>query len=395
MLDDYLLRKDVKDFINELKNNSIFHSVQAHKETKYDKYINSELALYSFYDALLKYKIIIDDDSMINDFIDQIQKLFRKLNQYDDLVIGTNKLICNFVCRHLGIYDTKSNESKTRIITFIYDRYIKDGYYFHGFSTVYDNNIRDKGFIVDNYPNYYSSLIKVNDIFKKYGVSNIMKKDFNNKNIYLTDDFIMGCHYSVTSPNYFYNLLFNEDVYGKRTKKNSYLVGDYFSSISSLKKYMSNNLFSEKDRTEVLNVVHDVWNYLYRVPKKISVIAVKRRVVDGDVKSKVSDFLNINESLYETVDRLLNPKYGNILFDKMILPSNINIISLDSFYDEKDNKKNLEIKVKSEDNKNNNKKSISMEFLNNYGNASFLILLGSMLITLGVIITIVTILRGL
>lgn len=393
MLDAYLSKKVVQDFIKELKSNSIFSSMTAHKETKYDKYINDELALYSFYNVLLKYKIIVDDEILFADFMDQVQKLFRKLKQYDDLVLGTNKILCNFVARHLKINDIYSQENKEKIVIYIYNKYIRDGYYFHGFSTIFENNIKEKGFVIDNYPNYYSDLNKVNDIFSKYGVSNIMKKDFSQSKVYFTDDFIMGCNYSICSPNYFYNLLFNDEVYGKNINDKSFFEGDYLLSIKYLKRFMSNNLFSEKDKNEVLNVTSDVWNYFHRVPKKISVLVVKRSSIDESNKYNINDFLSKDINLYETIDRILSPKYGSIVFDKALTSRDVEVISLENYYEEK-KLNNKSLKVSFNEKANKNSINVNNEFLNTYGNASFFIILGSLMISLGVIITIVTILGG-
>lgn len=389
MLDKYLNRKEVISFINELENNNIFCSISAYENSNYGKYIGSELALYTFYDALMKYKIIIDDENLFDDFFEQVQKIYRRITTYDDLVLGIKKVICNIVGVKIGIKNFHSLENRNAIIKYIYNKYVVEGYYYHGFSTIYENAITENGFIPDSYENFYSLMKHVDKIFSKYGASNIMKRDFDNGKIYFTDDFIMSCHYSIVSPNYFYNLLFNEEVYGKRIRKDGYLIGDYSTCIKNLKRFMSNNLFSEKDKNYVLKVVNDMWNYLHKVDRKISILVVKRKLIDGDNKTHVNDFLNDKCDLYEIVDRIFSSKYSNVVVNKIINSNNLEVISLNDFYRNKVIKKGS----KSNDIVNFNI-NFNNELLNAYGRASIFIILGSMMITLGVIITIISILRG-
>ena len=390
MLDKYLNRKEIISFIDELENNNIFCSLSAYENSNYGKYIGSELALYTFYDALMKYKIIIDDDNLFDDFFEQVQKIYRRITTYDDLVLGIKKVICNIVGIKIGVKNFHSSESKNAIITYIYNKYILEGYYYHGFSTIYEDTIKENGFIPDSYENFYSLVKKVDKIFSKYGVSNIMGRDFDNGKIYFTDDFIMGCYYSVVSPNYFYNLLCNQEIYGKRIRKDSYLIGDYSTCIKNLKRYMSNNLFSEKDKNFILKLVDDMWSYLHKVDRKISVLVVKRRLLDGDVKTNVDDFLNDDCDLYETIDRIFSSKYSNVSVNKIINSSSLEVISLDDFY----RNKIINKEGKSNSIISNFSFNFNNESLNAYGRASIFIILGSMMITLGVIITIISILRG-
>lgn len=390
MLDKYLNRKEVISFIDELENNNIFCSISAYENSNYGKYIGSELALYTFYDALMKYKIIIDDIELFDDFFEQVQKIYRRITTYDDLVLGITKVICNIVVSKIGVRELHSTESRNAVITYIYNKYIVDGYYYHGFSTIYEDAIRKNGFIADSYENFYSLMKKVDKIFSKYGASNIMKRDFDNGKIYFTDDFIMGCYYSIASPNYFYNLLCNQEIYGKRIRKDSYLIDDYSTCIKTLKRYMSNNLFSEKDKNYVLKVVSDMWNYLHKIDRRISILVVRRKLIDGEVKTSLNDFLNDNCDLYETLDRMFSSKYSNVAVNKIINSNSLEVISLNDFY----RNKVIKSDIKSNGKISNFSINFNNDSLNAYGRASIFIILGSMMITLGVIITIISILRG-
>lgn len=387
MLDEYLNKKEVISFISELENNKMLYSIKIHQESNYGKYIGNELALYIFYDILLKYKILIDDLALFGDFFEQVQKLYKKLNTCDDLVLGINKVICNFVANKLEVRDFKTREGRNTLITYIYNKYIVDGYYYHGFSTVYEDSILRNGFMPDDYHNFYDMIDKISQIFSKYGVSHVLNKEISSGKVYFTDDFVMSCYYSMVSPSYFYNFLFNHEIYGKKIRKDGYLINDYASCIKPLKRFMSNNLFNEKDKNEIVNLVSKIWDYIHKVDKKISILIVKRKLIDDNIKSNVLDFIDKDYDLYETIDRIFSSKYSNVVLDKMINSNDLEIISLDNFY------KCVSVN-KDPISKNVYISNIKGDKLNAYGRASIIIVLGSMMITFGVIITIISILRG-
>ena len=104
MIKKYLKREDVSNLIKEIKRNPRYYE----KEKLEDNIsIGNELSLYILYDALLKFKIVIDDDSLFGDFIVQLDKLYKKIDNYDQIVIGINKLICYMTIKLFNIKGNK------------------------------------------------------------------------------------------------------------------------------------------------------------------------------------------------------------------------------------------------------------------------------------------------
>ena len=442
MLDDYFQKIEVRNFLDELKTNPKIYKKKVFEHSNYGKNIGDELALYIFYDALLKYKIIIDEPSLFHDYFSQVKKLYIKITNCEDLMVGIHRVICNIVGVLLGIKDVDSKDNKEEVIRYIYDKYIIDGYYYHGFSTAYEKSIARDGFTSEIYYNYYSDMNEVNQLFEKYHVYNIMGKDFKNNSTYFTDDFIMGCYYSISSPGYFHNLLFNSEVYGPKVITDGYRIQDYYSSTYFIKKYMNYYSFSEEDKKIVNHAVDEEWSYLKRCSRKVSVMMVKRCYVRHDINIHLADFMTLKESVYSIVDRMLCPKNNQIRFNDVLKAQQITVISLDDFYrgrfaadgvdlselnierEEKEEKFREEARkaalIKDEVRRREEERKLEKERqrmmleqdrkalkkskktvilkrqpLNAFGMASTMILLGSICISLGVIVTIVLILRGL
>ena len=386
MLDELLQREIVLKFIKELKTNDRYFCKKCTMAHVKSIYISNEIALYIFYDALFKYKIIIDDIYLFDEYITQLERIYRKFDDFEDIRYGINKLICKILMIKLDVNQNDSLETREFVINYIYDKYILNGYYFHGFNYSYYEAISKDGFIPEEYENYYSRFIEVNKIFSKYNIYNIISKDFSSKEVFFTDDLVMGCYYSLYTPLFFYEFLTNREHFGKRIRKDAYLKDDYDNLTSHLKRFMNNKMFSDVDKKYVLDLVKDEWDLLHRKEKKIGLVLVKRKYISSK-SVPLSKFLKDDSNLYDVVDRLLSSKYSNIYYDEKLEKDDFNILLFDNYYSISD-------KALEKDNIESDKEKANSEFLNKYGNVSVLILAGSLFITFGVIVTIVSILRG-
>lgn len=386
MLEKLLQNKEVIYFINEIKTNDKYF--RKNHEFSYQKefFASHELALFIFYDALLKYQIIVNDEFLFDEFLEQLERLYRKLDDFENIRIGIHKLICKMVAAKLCVHRINSLESKKEIITYIYDKYITEGYFVHGFSGYYLSDILEHGFVPEQYDNYYPQYEVINHIFEKYGVSKIIPKNFNDDKVSYTDNFVMGCYYSIYAPMFFYDFLANKHFVKKNSKK------DFFeSSVEALKKFMNSASFKESDRKYVLDFVKKQRSISEQVDHDINLLLVKRK----DVLSKevpLQDYLDDEHDIYEIVDRLLSSKYNTISCTRSFSPDEILVVSFDSYYKRKKVERR---EVSSIRNKSHEReRRVEMEFLNVYGNVSILLIVGALFISLGVIITILMILGG-
>ena len=359
MLDDYLKKESVLNVIGEIKNNPKYNGNSV--SFRDSDFSSIEISLYSFYDALFKYKVIVDDDTLFGDFIEQVNKLYKKIDNFNDILLGINKLVGYMVIKHLKIKDINDPRQKKEVLDYIYDKYIVNGYYIHGISSVYESDIKRDGFV----------------------------SEFSLNKVYFTDDFMMGCYYSSVGPYYFYNMLFNR-IYGNKINKDCYLKNDFDSSVNYLKKFMSNNLFSDKDKNLVLNNIKVHFDYLNSVPRKVSLIIVKRNLIN--LQATYSDYKDLDvDDIYEAIDMILSSKNSNVGFSGTIQSNDINIVSLDNCYDNscKNDEDDDEELVQKMDIKKENK-----EFLDKYGSVYIFIIIGSLLVSFGVILSLFFMIRG-
>lgn len=390
MLDEYIKRDDVKEFIKELINNHRYYEKSFNSGSVYSRYILNEMALYTFYDALIKYKIVLDDIYLFDEFLEQMGKIYNKLNNYDDIEIGINKLIGKMVAIKLEIKDVNDSINRKQLISYIFNKYILEGYYIHGFSTIYYDDIKEKGLIPNNYKNYYSSMKEVNKIFNKYGY-NLIDKDFDSNKIYYTDDVIMACFYSICSPGYFHDLLFNHELFGNKVRRNGYLANDLDLSTRFIKKFMNDRSFSDLDKKYVLSIIKNEWDLIHKNKRKVDLLFIPRKRLTDNNKLDINSFLDDDKDVYEVVDRLLTPKNGNVTSEEILSNTEIKLVQLNDYYEIDENTREITLALDEELLKLEKEEEVE-ENLDNYGSASVFIILGSLFITLGVIISIVMIL---
>ena len=378
-MDEILQREDVKTIISEIKNNEKYYKKIS---TDSDMYYADDVSLYIFYEALLKYYIIFNIDDNIGEYIYDIDLLFRKIESIEDMRFGISKLIVKYSNKHLRLEE----ENRDLVLSFVFGNYITNGYLIHGFSSTYKDDVLEKGFRPSNYFNYYDEFIKLNEIFKKYGEDNFIDKDFINKDVFFTHDIIKSCIYSVNSPMYFCNLLTNNNIV--KDKSEDYYKDNYDLCIKNFNKIITDLKFSDEDKKFSLDLINKEWELLHKKEKSISLIMVKRELFDiekVDIDTIIDGDLDVNEA----VDSILNFRYKNVSFNKNIDSNDLKVISFDIINrDIKEEKEEIKEEKKHEEIEN------KIEVNDTYGMISPLLLLGSLLISLGVIISIINVLGG-
>ncbi len=378
-----LEREDVLDFIHEICTNKRYYLKKSQHLDMFCFSISNKLALFIFYDALYKYQILIDDIYLFEEYLSQLKKIYRKIDNFEDIRIGIHQLICKLLSTNLSIDDINNIEGKKKIVSYVYNKYIVEGYFIHGFAPGYYNYLESNPFIPEKYQNYYESFSKLDSIFKKYSGKSVISKDFSSDKVFFTDDFVMGCYHSIYAPMFFYEFLSNELFGGKIRNDLSYIY-DYDKLVGPLKKYMSNNLFTEADRKIVLNIVKRQWIFLQQNGDKITLLlAPRNKILAKEIL--LDEYLKDNHTTYEVVDRILSTKYSSISSNLTLQYPDFQLISLDSYCERILEKEEDTEEVDIHDN---------VDILDKHGNVSILLLVGSLFVSLGVIITIISILRG-
>lgn len=374
MLDEYLRRGDVSSFID----NILFNERYFHKKMNHIANIKSisenVLALFIFYSALFQYKVIVDNIYLFDDFLEQLERLYRKIDNYNDLEVGIHHLIGRMVADNYHIKDVLDRDNCTMLLKYIYDRYIENGYYFHGFSSTYFNDLNKNNFQPEVYYNFYDRFEKINSIFSKVNSNIKIEKDFSKKEVYFTDDFIMGCYYSYFSP------MFYTDFLLKFSKKDFY---QYKECLKKLKTYLDSEFFTKDDKEFIISLIEDEKRLLDDGVNDISIMIVPRKEFNDTILSFDEYLNNDDDNYYDMVDRLLTSKASKIICMDVMEREKYDLYRLPIPQRQGSIMNDSEVLKKEEIKKNN------QMFLDEYGQVSVLLILGSLTILVGVVITII------
>ena len=202
----------------------------------------------------------------------------------------------------------------------------------------------------------------------------------------------MGCYYSVFSPMYFFNFLLNNSYFKVQLDEDISLLDDYSLCTKRLKRFMKINNFCEKDYNYVMDVIDEEWKRITSSNRKIDLVVVKRNYIESN-DYNVDSFNDDAIDVYDIVDRIISNKKNNVLSDK-VLSDNYEVISFD-YFDLSTKSYNNDIVVTDNESKSSpNELKLTFDYSNAYGRASILIILGSLLISFGVISTIFMIFKG-
>ena len=383
MIDNLLDNEMVKRFILDLKTSEKYFVKKFDNFNKYPFDISKEIVLFTFYEALFKYKIIIGDDEYLNEYLIDLDRLFKKIVNYQDINDGINRLICKLVANKLRIADLTTSTARECIITYIFNAYYVNGYLYHGFSTVYEDSLKSHSFMPGVYNNRYSKMNGVNTIFRKYN-DVAFCKDFSNLQVYFTDNFVDACYYSLYSPKYYFKFLLDNDENNKLSKR-FYLDNDFDKCFSEVKKYIDKE-FDDTDKNKVYEVIKEEWDFLNKVDRRVSLMVVKRGLIDKVDLELLDRLLESDDSLYDLTDRILSSKSKAVSCQNLLEKDNYDIFSID-YKDKVMEEKKIEIERLETDEEPKVLEDIS-------GSVTVLMLLGSLFVSLGVIITVIMLLRG-
>ena len=384
MLDSLLEREDVKKILVDICNSARYYAKETSSSMGYQMYSGSSQLLFLFYDALFKYKLIIEEMYYFNDFLEQVDKLIRKIDSFSEIGYGINRIIGRVCAYKLGINDIDTDYAKETVLRYIHDKYIVNGYFIHGYTPHYYSSILENGFSPENYKNLYAKFRNVQNILKEKKHLSLMDKDFDAEAVSFTDSFLMGCYYSVNSPMYFSKLVSKNEFIDDDLSLDAYAMGDYELCLKNLYKVCAKLKLNDTEKYIFLDAFKSEWKLLEKNSSTISLMLITRSSlgVDFDIDKFITEVKD--NSFIEAVCKLLGQR-SNVLVSKYIRKDDITLLNLSSSkkYTKEEKKDSLAVElertfIRSDD---------EFAFSNTYCKVSILLLVGTMCITIGVILT--------
>lgn len=208
--------------------------------------------------------------------------------------------------------------SKDKIVSYMIDRYIYNGYCYHGFNSSFKESILAKGLNGDD--TISTKLRNINNILEKYGIRNAMTYNWSykdNNSIFTTDNFGAAYYYSLLSPVLLSRFVSNGLYSYKEGYDNlAFYIKNYEGVMNNISKIMSEYNINNEDRNIITSTVKDLLEELFQDKDNLSIALINKKSINRDNPINTDD-LNIHDS----VTTILKPRYEidrheNIVIDK-------------------------------------------------------------------------------
>ncbi len=399
-------RADVKEFLHEVLIDERFYNKTSPEMKEKGSYPKSEYSLILVIDAIIKYTILFDTEDLVDEYILQLRRFMKKCENYEDLVEGINRVIGKItaVILKIDLEEIETSENKKRILSYIYNRYITNGYVFHSIPGIYNNQVEENGLDPFDFNDNNEKLREIKNILEKHNGKNVITKDLKDTSyITITDSPAMAYHYALSSP-YYLSELTATSLYMENEKKydrSAYFRKDFKASEKNIEQLCRDLELSNNEATIILSYFVEEWKRLEVTTKEPTLVLIKRSSVN---KNYLKDYRKIldtcdKEELSYSISRIIDSKIKDEKRYTPIAKENLKVITLpkyrEIYYNSMDFIEQVEEEKEEIKEEMPERVNVRMEVVNAYGNASILALLGVLLIALGATITILlTIYKG-
>ena len=399
------------NFKSLLKNEqllSILHNVLMNETTinkvsnvsiKGESYSYNRYSLIITMDLVIKYQIIINDETYNNYFLSKLSTITNNYNNHEDLIIKGSSLLIDIVSNKLNVTTTKT-EDKKEILKYIYDKYIVNGYCFHSFPSVFKRKTEEDGLTGEIDIKELNDLKKVDYIFSNHNYKNIISRNLKEKSraIYITDSPAMAYYYAFRSPEYMAELTSLSKYYNylKDYNKDAFYLKDYYKCKSNLASLCSHVNMTTKEETTILKTFDRRWKALNLSESLPCIAFIKRSDLAKDSLSNIEDIIDSVDTidLNILVSKITDSKYPVIRRYSDINSLDLTIITMPSYREIKNNDFILKNKSKAilttrtrEDYQE--EKRFNFKYAFSHGNANVVALTGLLMISLGATLTII------
>lgn len=382
---------------------TIFHNVLTDESTKNktsdiskngETYWYNQYSLLIIMDIVIKYQIIINDKEYDNYFLEGLEDIAYNFLSHKELILNGNKLLTNLVSKKLNLEIT-SNENKKIILKYIYEKYIVHGYCFHSFPSVFKKEVEENGLTKEIDIKELNDLKKIKYIFANHNYENIISKDLKarSKAIYITDSPAMAYYYAFRSPEYLAELTSLSNYY-KNVKDydyNAFYEKKYKKCRENLIKICDHINMTTKEKNTVLKTFDKRWNKLDMSNSIPCIAFINRSDLAKDSLPNIEEIINSVDKIDINilVAKITDSRYKIIRRYSDINSLDLKVITMPSYREIKNKGFILKTKEKLTKEVEQIEELPNYKFAYSTGSANVVALLGLLLITLGLTLSII------
>ena len=394
MIEKFLERADVLDFLRECLTDSRFVNTTTSEMFEEDLFLKNQYGLLFAMDALIKFDIIVGDPDLIDEYVAQLRRIMKKFNTGNDLYLGLNKTLGKLIASKLNLEDTDSPENKKAIIKYIYERYIQNGYIFHSFPAEYLEEIKNTG--IDSSEAYYNleEVKEIDAIFKNHGMGKVFDGLNENHNyaIDITDSPLIAYFNALNMPKYLNTFTStNEYLLENKYDRNAFYKKDKVACLDNIKRLSNNAGLTNQEKEKVLAFFEKEWKLYKCNTCSPYIMFIKRSSLAKNYLDHYQAILDNchKEDVSFSIEKILESRYKHEKISVKLNPNEYKFVKLAGykkvyFGDEEGFEEIFPEKEKEEE--ETPSMGFGFAFANNYGGLTIVFLLGIILVLVGIIL---------
>ena len=350
-----------------------------------EKYGYNQYSLMIMMDFLIKYCIVIKDTNNFSYCIGELKKMIYSYTDHKELVLWSNELLGELIRLKLNLTDRTSNDNKRKILSYLYEEYIVDGYMFHSFPKAFKELVEEKGLDAKDYSYPVFYMKKLYYIFKNHKYDDMIPKYLLEQitSVSITDSPAMAYYYAFRSPQYFCNLVATSKYYKDNAEYDyeAYYRKDMDACRNNLLLLAKHLNMTDKEITTVIKAFEKQWNLLDASNSLPEIAFISRKDIGKNSLDDIDEIIKKSryEDLVVSIARITDSKYSHIRRYTPLFPLSFTVKTFPSYREIKNNKF---IAVRKEEKKIDMPVIVSKKKYS-YGYASILSLLGLLFISLG------------
>lgn len=222
-------------------------------------------------------------------------------NSYQQREVQKANFIAKEVSQTLNIEPDQFERHKEDIVRYVYDKYVTDGFVFHGFNSAAETSIKQYGLSGEEREWSSSDISGISAVFAKYGVENITGwHELNSVGVYFVSDTPTASYsYAARSPEWFSSFTGGSLNYASTREDDgrAFSRRDRETAQYTIEALMSKVGMDESDQQYVLAFFDQHWKLLAEDTKPMLAL-VERSAID----ERSHDFA----AIYETISRTWN-----------------------------------------------------------------------------------------
>lgn len=267
-----VLNNDLLEDIFEVLNNKDFKYDLKQIGINYFGWADEQLFIQSFllqkiYQYMIMNRENIKKEEFINEYYNYLRQICESSESFEEILNKCDYILINDIIQKVKLNENSEEALKEKILILLKQRYINQGYCFHGFNSSFEDNILKYGLSGKFSCCDVENMKKIDNILRKKGLTNSFQQNWDYQvqpNFFTTDNFGASYYYSVLSPVFLSRLVSNgkymidEKIYNRKAffERNT---NECINNVELLlSKYNVSNVEKEKIITYLNNLLKSV-----------------------------------------------------------------------------------------------------------------------------------------